>query len=216
MRFSIDSFQLLELSETHKKVIQNDIPSEIFEMDMMRRFHYPIWHSNRKHIRERKESWKKELAAKGRQTIPLDEMKLAELYLEDKIPQHEKSIEQNLKCDDKQFFKINRYHKELWRLDRGLSKDPDADIQMCQEMCSILQEKYERCLERLKKEWEPKLLARGIIEIPIDDDAFAELVFNQTDYKNRSQRELEEENGNIQIEHAIEHARKLNENIGLT
>ncbi len=52
----------------------------------------------------------------------------------------------------------------------------------------ILTHKYERCLERLKKEWIPKLQLR-MESIPTNDEALAELIFSQTDYKNRSQRD---------------------------
>jgi hypothetical protein len=57
----------------------------------------------------------------------------------------------------------------------------------------LLDEKYEHCFERLKKEWEPKLAASGIKSLPIDKDEFANLVFAQPDYKNRSQRQIENE-----------------------
>lgn len=53
----------------------------------------------------------------------------------------------------------------------------------------LFDEKYERCFERLKKEWEPRLIAKGHAMLPTDKDAFAELVFSQPEYKNRSQRE---------------------------
>ena len=52
----------------------------------------------------------------------------------------------------------------------------------------IIEHKYERCLERLKKEWEPKL-AKTLPSIPTDPDALAELIFAHPDYKSRSQRE---------------------------
>lgn len=52
----------------------------------------------------------------------------------------------------------------------------------------ILTHKYERCFERLKNEWIPKLIEREIL-IPKDEIAFAELVFNQKDYMDRKDRE---------------------------
>lgn len=55
----------------------------------------------------------------------------------------------------------------------------------------VIQHKYERCFERLKKEWEPKLKSKGIEAIPLDNDAFAELVFSQDDFKPRKQKESE-------------------------
>jgi hypothetical protein len=53
----------------------------------------------------------------------------------------------------------------------------------------VLTHKLECCFERLKKEWEPKLKANGVKMIPTDPEEFAELVFSQPDYENRSQRE---------------------------
>jgi len=94
MKISVDGKQLFELSETQKKVIQNDIPSEIFEEDMHRRLKWVL-----------------------------------------------------------------------------------------------LDEKYRKCFERLKAEWEPKLVANGVRMVPTNPDEFAELVFAQPSYKNRSQRE---------------------------
>jgi len=55
----------------------------------------------------------------------------------------------------------------------------------------IFEHKYEQCMERLKKEWEPKLAQRAG-SIPTDKDALAELIFSQPDYKNRSARIIEE------------------------
>lgn len=56
----------------------------------------------------------------------------------------------------------------------------------------LIDEKYEKCFARLKLEWEPKLIARGVQSLPTDKDAFAQLVFSQPDYKNRSQRDAEQ------------------------
>lgn len=95
MKISVDDVELFTLSETQKKVIQNDIISEIFSDDMKRRLHY------------------------------------------------------------------------------------------------ILMHKYERCFERLKAEWDKKLPLNGVSSVPTDPDAYAELVFKQPNYKNRSQREAE-------------------------
>ena len=55
----------------------------------------------------------------------------------------------------------------------------------------VLIHKYTRCFDRLKKEWEPKLVANGVASIPTDKDAFAELVFSQPNYKDRSARDAE-------------------------
>ncbi len=53
----------------------------------------------------------------------------------------------------------------------------------------VLMHKYENCFESLKKEWDEKLKMNGIQMIPTDANAYAELVFSQPNYKNRSQRD---------------------------
>lgn len=53
----------------------------------------------------------------------------------------------------------------------------------------LVDEKLTKCYQRLKAEWEPKLIARGVDMIPTKPEAFAELVFSQSDYENRSQRD---------------------------
>lgn len=63
------------------------------------------------------------------------------------------------------------------------------DEDMKRRLHYILNHKYERCFERLKKEWEPRLKAAGIQSIPTDDEQFAELVFSQPDYQDRKTRE---------------------------
>lgn len=70
-------------------------------------------------------------------------------------------------------------------------QDEIFDSDMKRRVHYILTHKYEWCLERLKKEWLPKLKERGVASIPLNDDAFAELVFSQPDYRSRSHREAE-------------------------
>jgi hypothetical protein len=97
MKISIDDQEIFTLTETQKRVIQNDIPSEIFEEDMKRRLKWVLF-----------------------------------------------------------------------------------------------DEKYARCMQRLRKEWEPVFKAEGAISLPTSDDEFAELVFTHQDYKDRSTRNAEE------------------------
>jgi hypothetical protein len=63
------------------------------------------------------------------------------------------------------------------------------DDDLKRRMAYIIAHKYERCMERMRKEWEPKLKAKGVQQVPLDDDAFAQLVFSQPEYKDRSSRE---------------------------
>ena len=53
----------------------------------------------------------------------------------------------------------------------------------------ILSHKYEQCLERLKKEWIPRLKSSGASSIPLDDEALAEMIFSHPEYKSKKLRE---------------------------
>lgn len=53
----------------------------------------------------------------------------------------------------------------------------------------VLEHKFKRCYDRLKKEWEPKIIKAGAKEVPLDKEKFAEHVFKHKDYKNRSAKE---------------------------
>lgn len=55
----------------------------------------------------------------------------------------------------------------------------------------ILSHKFERCLERLQKEWHP-ILSQRYESLPTNPEAFANLVFSQEDYKCRETKYQEE------------------------
>ena len=62
----------------------------------------------------------------------------------------------------------------------------------------VLSHKYEQCMTRLKKEWEPKLAQNGVEAVPTNPDALAELIFKQPNYKDRSMRDAEQKKRNPQ------------------
>lgn len=92
-----------------------------------------------------------------------------------------------ISVDDQELFRMSEVQKKVIKNDI-LEKDFDEDIKG--RLRWVLNHKYEKCFERLKREWEPKLKANGVKMIPTDEDEFAELVFSQLSYKNRSQREI--------------------------
>lgn len=96
-------------------------------------------------------------------------------------------ISVDCQCSDK-LFELNDTQKKVICNDI-MSEELDSDLK--RRLQYILMHKYERCFARLKQEWEPKLAVRGITSIPTDRDEFAQLVFAQSDYKDRSTREAE-------------------------
>jgi len=66
--------------------------------------------------------------------------------------------------------------------------EDEFDADMKRRLQYILIHKYEQCFKRLKEEWEPKL-AQRVEAVPTNADALAQLIFAQSDYKCRKQRE---------------------------
>ena len=93
-----------------------------------------------------------------------------------------------IKVDDVDVFELTETQKKV--IKNNIS-DEIFDADMKRRLEYILTHKYEQCFKRLKAEWEPKLAAKGLESIPTNKDAFAELVFSQPDYKDRSARDLE-------------------------
>lgn len=90
--------------------------------------------------------------------------------------------------NDQELFTLNETKKKV------IKDSVSADIfdnDMKRRLEWVLMHKYERCFEHLRKEWTPKLEAAGLQTIPLDKDAFAELVFAQPTYKDRLARDAE-------------------------
>lgn len=91
-----------------------------------------------------------------------------------------------ISVNEKELFTLSDIQKKVIQNDIPINIFED-DIK--RRLHSILMHKYERCFDRLKQEWDPKLIANGVKMIPTDPDAYAQLVFSQPGYKNRSERE---------------------------
>jgi len=90
--------------------------------------------------------------------------------------------------NDKELFTLNETKEKV------IKNEIHADIfdeDMKRRLEWVLMHKYERCFERLKKEWDQKLIANGVESVPTDRDAYAQLVFAQPNYKDRKAREME-------------------------
>lgn len=92
-----------------------------------------------------------------------------------------------VKVDDKDLFELTDIQKKVIKHDIASEIFEDD---MKRRLFYIINHKYEQSFKRMKTEWEPKLHALGI-STPPSKDAFAQLVFSQPDYKDRSAREAE-------------------------
>jgi hypothetical protein len=92
-----------------------------------------------------------------------------------------------IKINNREIFELSETQKKVIKND---IHDDEFDADMERRLKYILSHKYEQCFKRLKAEWEPKLKTK-LESIPTNDDAFAELVFSQPDYKSRKTRDAE-------------------------
>lgn len=94
-----------------------------------------------------------------------------------------------ISVDDQELYALSETQKRVIQND---IHDDEFDQDMKRRLQWVLNHKYERCLERMKNEWMPKLKNR-VASVPTDDDAFAQLVMSQPEYKSRKQRDTESE-----------------------
>lgn len=93
-----------------------------------------------------------------------------------------------ISVNDQELFTLSDTQKKV------IKNDIPAEIfdeDMKRRIHYILTHKYERCFLRLKEEWDKKLSDNGVKMIPMDQEEYAQLVFSQPNYKDRSSRELE-------------------------
>lgn len=78
MKVHVDGKQVLNLNETQKKVIKNDILEEIFQEDMERRVSYILQHKYEQCFKRLKAEWEPKLQQRLTE-IPTDPDSLAEV-----------------------------------------------------------------------------------------------------------------------------------------
>lgn len=97
-----------------------------------------------------------------------------------------------ISVDGVDLFELSEVQKKV------IQNDIHSDVfdeDMKRRLQYIVMHKYERCFERLKKEWDSKLAQNGVAALPTDPDDYAKLVFSQPNYKDRKSRDLEADRG---------------------
>ncbi len=92
-----------------------------------------------------------------------------------------------ISVDGVDLFELNETKKLV--IQNNVAKE-DFEADMKRRLQWVLMHKYDECFKELKNEWDPKLAINGIEMIPTDKDKYAQLVFKQPNYKDRSARKL--------------------------
>lgn len=88
--------------------------------------------------------------------------------------------------NDVELFTLNETQKKVLK-NEIQSEMFDADMK--RRIQWVIMHKYDQCFKKLKAEWDTKLVAANVQSVPTDKDAYAELVFSQPAYMDRSARE---------------------------
>lgn len=202
MKIYFNNIQVFELSDIQEKVILNDIPSEVWEGDATRRCKYWLEIPVLKWATRNEKSISKKLVEKGSTQLPAKAEKRALLFAEEyPCKCGYKDIKSSIACKaGLQTFDFSVDHRKLWRKMLQPWQEVMSEAKYFQKenkvfedrLGWILKHKYERCLARLHATWDPILESRGFTSFPADEDEYATLVFSQSDYKDRSQRDAEE------------------------
>ncbi len=92
-----------------------------------------------------------------------------------------------ISVDGKDLFELSEIQKQVMKnniMGNIFEDDLNRRLQW------VLMHKYEECFKELKSEWDSRLAENGIKMIPTDPDDYARLVFSQSNYKDRSAREI--------------------------
>ena len=93
-----------------------------------------------------------------------------------------------ISVNDKELFTLTDHQKQVIA---HVIPDSMFEEDMKRRLHWVLLHKYEHTFEALKNEWIPKLQQAGITSVPLDNEALANLIFSQPNYKNRTQLEAE-------------------------
>lgn len=94
-----------------------------------------------------------------------------------------------ISVDDQELFTLSETQKRVIMND--INEDAFEE-DMKRRIQYILMHKYEQCFARLKSEWDTKLKALNVASVPLNEEAYAQLVFSQETYKDRKSRDAEE------------------------
>jgi hypothetical protein len=96
-----------------------------------------------------------------------------------------KEDKMKISVDKKECFSLTDTQKQVIMND---IHEDEFESDMKRRLQYVLMHKYEQCFDRLKKEWDVKLQSR-VKSVPTNPEAYAQLVFSQSDYKCRKMRD---------------------------
>ena len=93
-----------------------------------------------------------------------------------------------ISLDDKELMQFSELQKKIFLNEINSEVFHES---ITQRIKYAFKDYFDQLCKNLRNEWEPKLAARGHEMLPVKMEAFATLVFQQPDYRNKSQRDAE-------------------------
>lgn len=94
-----------------------------------------------------------------------------------------------ISVDDKELYMLSETQKKVIK---DYVHEDIFDEDMKRRLHWVLTHLYEQAFKQLKESWDQKLIENKVKTVPTDPDEYAELVFKQTNYKSRKQRDASE------------------------
>lgn len=191
MEVKVNGKVVLALEEWKEKVIQHDIPTEIFQEDMERRVRWVVEHHFERCFNKfYNECLRVVVPERNIKEVPLDWKQFSELMFEHlSIVPFDEPI--SIHVNDKEVFSLEGWQQSIIQMVDGANRM--GIIPKTEALAGwVLRHKFECCYERMHRQWKQKFEREGEIQsIPVDPYEFTLLAFTHPHYRNRSQRETE-------------------------
>jgi hypothetical protein len=217
MKISVNGQELFSLNDTQLKILAHEINSDILDKDLKRRLKWVLDHEFDVAMKEFKNATLQRLKDNGMKDLPLTEegyikevLKLAEF---NSLPAEGENFVVDV--DGQELLRFNQLKVNVFTIMRrselvrfkpikvdgeeALTIDSTKSVFepsktwkfMREKLEWILRHKCNKVAEKMRMEWEPKLIFEGAESVPASDEEFAQLIFARDDYKDRKQVDLE-------------------------
>lgn len=189
MKVSVNGQELYNLTATQLKILADEISTDDLDANLKRRITYFIDREFALCFSQFKKDTLKFLQDKNIETAPADPEEYCQLVFgQDEFKNVPECDDFVTSVDDIQLHVLSGTKCKL--ICHVLKKDAHKRLREIVEY--FVPHKLEKVAERLRRQWDPRLQAKGINDIPVSDEAFAQLVFSQPEYEDRKARKAQE------------------------
>ena len=180
MEFTVDGNLAFEFLDWQRKLIKDYVQAKSFKSDMKRRAIHAVERPVCKYLTTHRDTLLEKLKNLGIERCPSNVYRFSEFIASRDDMDIEKTSFENgcsLECNGEFFREIPEY---ILTIAKSFVCSDDSYVE--DRIKFIFNEKIKMSIKRMHFTWDSKLEERNL-EIPIDDESFALLVFSQEDYR---------------------------------